>query len=47
MAGVLEQVATGKLKLHIQQTYPLSEIVAAHTELQKGDTFGKIVLKAG
>ncbi|WP_440454753.1 NADP-dependent oxidoreductase [Psychrobacter sp. ASPA161_9] len=46
MAKVLEKVATGKLKLHIQQTYPLSEIVAAHTELQKGDTFGKIVLKA-
>ena len=47
MARVLEQVATGKLKLHIQQTYPLSEVVAAHTELQKGDTFGKIVLKVG
>ncbi len=45
MARVLEQLATGKLKLHIQQTYSLSEVVAAHTELQKGDTFGKIVLK--
>lgn len=47
MARVLEQVATGKLKLHIQQTYPLSEVAAAHRELQKGDTFGKIVLKVG
>ena len=47
MARVLEQVATGKLKLHIQQTYPLSEVVAAHHTLQKGDTFGKIVLKVG
>lgn len=47
MARVLEQVGTGKLKLQIQQTYPLSEAVAAHRELQKGDTFGKIVLKAG
>jgi len=45
MARVLEQVGTGKLKLQIQQTYPLSEAVAAHRELQKGDTFGKIVLK--
>ncbi|WP_201576175.1 NADP-dependent oxidoreductase [Psychrobacter okhotskensis] len=45
MARVLENVANGKLKLHIQQTYSLSEVVAAHTELQKGDTFGKIVLK--
>ncbi len=46
MARVLQQVADGKLKLHIQQSYPLSEVVAAHTELQKGDAFGKIVLEA-
>lgn len=46
MARVLQQVADGKLKLHIQKSYPLSEVVAAHTELQKGDTFGKIVLEA-
>ena len=46
MARVLEQLGTGKLKLQIQQTYPLSEAVAAHRELQKGDTFGKIILKA-
>ncbi len=46
MARVLQQVADGTLKLHIQKSYPLSEVVAAHTELQKGDTFGKIVLQA-
>ncbi len=45
MARVLQQIADGKLKLHIQKSYPLSEVVAAHTELQKGDTFGKIVLE--
>lgn len=45
MARVLQQVADGTLELHIQKSYLLSEIVAAHTELQKGDTFGKIVLK--
>ncbi len=45
MARALQQVADGKLKLHIQKSYPLSEVVAAHTELQKGDTFGKIVLE--
>lgn len=47
MAQVLQLVADGKLTLRIQQTYPLSEVVAAHHELQKGDTFGKIVLKVG
>lgn len=46
MARVLQQVADGKLKLHIQQSYPLSKVVEAHTELQKGSTFGKIVLEA-
>lgn len=46
MARVLEQVSEGSLKLHIQQSYPLFEVVAAHCELQKGDTFGKIVLEA-
>ena len=45
MASVLQQVADGTLKLHIQNSYPLSETVAAHTELQKSDTFGKIVLE--
>ncbi len=45
MAQVLEQIAEGKLKLHIQNSYPIAEVVAAHTELQKGDTFGKIVLE--
>lgn len=45
MAHVLQQVADGTLKLHIQQSYPLAEVVAAHSELQKGSTFGKIVLE--
>lgn len=44
MARVLQQVADGKLILKIQKIYPLSEVVAAHHELQKGDSFGKIVL---
>ena len=46
MAKVLQDVADGTLILQIQQTYPLSEVVAAHRELEKGVTFGKIVLKA-
>ena len=46
MARILQQVADGTLTLYIQQSYPLSQVVAAHTELQKGHTFGKIVLQA-
>lgn len=45
MAHVLQQIADGNLKLHIQQSYPLSKVVEAHSELQKGSTFGKIVLQ--
>ncbi|MDN5897688.1 MAG: NADP-dependent oxidoreductase [Psychrobacter sp.] len=45
MAKVLQEVADNKLTLHIQQAYPLSKVVEAHRELQKGGTFGKIVLK--
>lgn len=46
MAKVLQDIADGTLILQVQQTYPLSEVVTAHRELEKGDTFGKIVLKA-
>ena len=46
MARVLQMVADGTLTLKIQQVYPLSEAVAAHHEIQKGDAFGKIVLQA-
>lgn len=45
MARVLQQVVDGSLRLHIGHSYPLSEVVAAHTELQKGNTFGKLVLR--
>lgn len=47
MAEALQQIADGTLTLHIQHTYPLAEVVAAHTQLQKGATFGKIVLEVG
>ena len=45
MARVLQLVADGQLTLRLQQTYPLSEVVSAHHELQKGAAFGKLVLK--
>ena len=46
MARVLQQIADSKLTLKILKSYPLADVVAAHTELQKGDAFGKIVLQA-
>ena len=45
MTRVLQQVADGTLTLKVPQSYLLSEVITAHYELQKGDTFGKIVLQ--
>ncbi|MDJ0731780.1 MAG: zinc-dependent alcohol dehydrogenase family protein [Crocosphaera sp.] len=46
--SILEQCATfideGKLTLHLSQTFPLEEVVAAHTALETGSTTGKIAL---
>ncbi len=45
---ILEQCATfideGKLTLHLSQTFPLEEVVAAHKALETGSTTGKIAL---
>jgi NADPH2:quinone reductase len=42
---VLEWVATGRLKLKIDKTYPLSEAQQAHRDLESGKTSGKLMLK--
>lgn len=44
LAVMLDKLARGDIKLHIQSTYPLSQAQDAHRELEKGDSFGKIVL---
>ncbi|MDH6628726.1 NADPH:quinone reductase-like Zn-dependent oxidoreductase [Streptomyces sp. LBL] len=47
-AAVLEQITerieTGRLKVTVKGTYPLAEAAAAHRELEKKRTNGKIVL---
>jgi NADPH:quinone reductase-like Zn-dependent oxidoreductase len=42
---VLKLVAGGKLKPVIDRTFPLAEAAAAHTYLESGQQFGKVVLK--
>ena len=42
---VLKLVAAGKLKPVIDRTFPLAEAAAAHTYLESGQQFGKVVLK--
>ena len=41
---VLSWIATGRLKLHIHKTYPLSEAAEAHRELEGRETTGKLLL---
>lgn len=45
ISKVLADIAAGKLKLHIQTTYPLAQAKEAHREMEKGRAFGKIVLE--
>lgn len=42
---VMQLIFSGKLKSVVGKTFPLSEAIAAHHTLDKGDVFGKIVLK--
>lgn len=44
LAELARLVAEGKVEIPISATYPLGEIRAAFTELEKGHTLGKIVL---
>jgi len=43
---VLQWIATGELKLRIEKTFPLSEAVEAHRQLEGRATTGKILLLA-
>ena len=45
LEAMLQKVADKQLSVHIQATYPLTEVAKAHQELEKGDSFGKIVLQ--
>src|SRR5439155_15874868 len=41
---VLNWAATGKLKLRIDRTYPLTDAAAAHRDLESRRTAGKLLL---
>jgi NADPH:quinone reductase-like Zn-dependent oxidoreductase len=42
--GADEIVRAGRARVHVDRTYPLSEIAAAHERLEAGEQLGKIVL---
>lgn len=45
LSYMLTKIADATLKLEIQSIYPLAQTADAHRELEKGDSFGKIVLE--
>ena len=42
--GAYELVRTGRVRVHVDSTFPLSETRAAHERLERGEQLGKIVL---
>ena len=42
--GAYDLVRSGRARVHVDRTYPLSEIAAAHERLEAGEQLGKIVL---
>ena len=43
--GAYELVRSGRVRVHVDSTFPLSETRAAHERLERGDQLGKIVLE--
>jgi NADPH2:quinone reductase len=42
--GAYELVRSGRVRVHVDRVFPLSEIRAAHERLERGEQLGKIVL---
>jgi NADPH:quinone reductase-like Zn-dependent oxidoreductase len=42
--GAYDLVRSGRARVHVDRTYPLSEIAAAHERLEAGEQLGKIVI---
>ena len=46
LTGIARLIDEGVIRVRIAGTFALSDAAAAHRELEKGSTFGKIVLTA-
>jgi NADPH:quinone reductase-like Zn-dependent oxidoreductase len=47
LAEILSLVVSGKVKPHVQKTYPLEEAAQAMSAVEKGHAVGKVVLRVG
>jgi NADPH2:quinone reductase len=44
IAGLLERVGKGELRVEIDRTFPLEEAAAAHAYVESRQAFGRVVL---
>ena len=44
VARLLDEVASGSLRVVIDRTYPLSEAAAAHAYIESRQAFGRVLL---
>ena len=44
IAGFLDDVAAGRLRVVIDRTYPLAEAADAHAYIESRQAFGRVVL---
>ena len=44
IAGLLERVASGELRVEIDRTFPLAEAAAAHAYIESRQAFGRVVM---
>jgi NADPH:quinone reductase-like Zn-dependent oxidoreductase len=47
LSEILGLVAAGKVKPHVEKTYPLEKVAQAMSSVEQGDSVGKIVLSVG
>ena len=47
VAGLLDRVAAGELRMAIDRTFPLADAALAHEHAEQGHPFGRIVLAPG
>lgn len=47
LAGLIDLYEQGKMEVHIQETFPLHQVAAAHREVETGHVRGKLLLTIG
>jgi NADPH:quinone reductase len=44
IADLLERVASGGVRVHVDRTFPLAEAAAAHAYIESRQAFGRVVM---